>query len=120
MSEMSEKLKELARQIVGYSIRVEKNEKVLIMTQSLEAREFISYLIEEIYNRNGIPSVKVNDPYLGSQLAEGNTEERIQLLKTIQEQEVALYDSFINIRYATNDYEDKNINPEMNKKLKKA
>ncbi len=120
MSEMSEKLKQLAKQIVEYSIDVQKNEKVLIMTQSLEAREFISYLIEEIYHRHGIPSVKVNDPYLGSQLAEGNTEERIEMLKTIQEQEVAMYDSFINIRYATNDYEDKNIDPEMNKKLKKA
>lgn len=117
---MSEKLKELASQIVGYSIKVEKGEKVLIMTQSLEAREFISYLIEEIYNHGGVPSVKINDPYLGSQLSEGNTEERIELLKTIQEQEVELYDCFINIRYATNDYEDKNINPEMNRKLKKA
>lgn len=120
MSEMSEKLKQLARQIVEYSIEVKKNEKVLIMSQSLEAREFISYLIEEIYKNKGIPSVKINDPYLGSQLAEGNTEERIEMLKTIQEQEVAMYDSFINIRYATNDYEDKNIDPEMNKKLKQA
>ena len=40
---MSEKLKELAYQIVDYSIKVQKDEKVLIMTQSLEAREFISY-----------------------------------------------------------------------------
>lgn len=117
---MSEKLKQLARQIVGYSINVQKDEKVLITTQSLEARELISYLIEEIYSKGGVPSVKVNDPYLGSQLAEGNTEERIELLKKLQENEVELFDSFINIRYATNDYEDKNINPDMNKKLKKA
>lgn len=46
---MSEKLKELASLIVNYSIRVEKDERVLITTQSLETREFVSYLIEEIY-----------------------------------------------------------------------
>ncbi len=117
---MSEKLKELARQIVSYSIHVEKEEKVLITTQSLETREFVSYLIDEIYKSRGIPYVKFNDPILGSQLAEGNTEKRIDLLKTIQEQEVALYDSFIQIRYGMNDYEEKNVSPEMKKKLSKA
>ena len=117
---MSEKLKELARTIVSYSIHVEKDEKVLITTQSLETREFVSYLIEEIYKSGGIPYVKFNDPLWGSQLAQGNTDKRIELLKTIQEQEVALYDSFIQIRYGMNDYEEKNVSPEMKRKLSKA
>lgn len=117
---MSEKLKELARTIVSYSIHVEQDEKVLITTQSLETREFVSYLIEEIYKSGGIPYVKFNDPLWGSQLAQGNTDKRIELLKTIQEQEVALYDSFIQIRYGMNDYEEKNVSPEMKRKLSKA
>ena len=117
---MSEKLKELANMIVTYSISVNKGEKVLITTQSLETREFISYLIEEIYKCGGVPSVKINDPILGAQLSEGNTDERIDLLKKIQENEVELYDSFISIRYGMNDYESKNVSPEMTKKLSRA
>ncbi|MBE6147712.1 MAG: aminopeptidase [Firmicutes bacterium] len=117
---MSEKLKELANMIVSYSISVSKGEKVLITTQSLETREFISYLIEAIYKCGGVPSVKINDPILGAQLSEGNTDERIDLLKKIQEHEVDLYDSFISIRYNVNDYEGKNTHPEMQKKLSKA
>ncbi|MBD9104933.1 aminopeptidase [bacterium] len=117
---MSEKLKELASLIVNYSIRVEKDERVLITTQSLETREFVSYLIEEIYKNSGVPCLKINDPILGARLAEKNNEGRIELLKKIQENEVELFDSFINIRYATNDYENKNVSGEMSKKLSQA
>lgn len=117
---MSEKLKELASLIVNYSIRVEKDERVLITTQSLETHEFVSYLIEEIYKNGGVPCLKINDPILGARLAEKNNEGRIELLKKIQENEVELFDSFINIRYATNDYENKNVSGEMSKKLSQA
>lgn len=117
---MSEKLKELASLIVNYSIRVEKDERVLITTQSLETREFVSYLIEEIYKNGGVPCLKINDPILGARLAEKKNEGRIELLKKIQENEVELFDSFINIRYATNDYENKNVSGEMSKKLSQA
>ena len=117
---MSDKLKELADLIVTYSIHVEKDEKVLITTQSMETREFVCYLIEAIYKSGGVPSLKINDPILGAQLSEGNNEERIKLLQKIQENEVELFDSFINIRYAMNDYENKNVSGEMSKKLSQA
>ena len=117
---MSDKLKELANLIVSYSIHVEKDEKVLIITQSLETREFVSYLIEAIYKSGGVPCLKINDPLLGAQLSEGNNEGRIQLLQKIQENEVELFDSFINIRYSMNDYESKNVPAEMAKKLSQA
>ena len=71
---MSDKLKELAETIVNYSIHVEEGEKVLITTQSLDTREFISYLVDEIYKNNGIPVVKINDPIIGANLAEGNND----------------------------------------------
>jgi len=117
---MSDKLKALANSIVSYSIHVEKNEKVLITTQSIETREFVSYLIEAIYKSGGVPVLKINDPLLGAQLSEGNNEERIKLLKKIQENEVDMFDSFINIRYSMNDYEAKNVSSDMDKKLSKA
>lgn len=117
---MSEKLKELANMIVSYSINVEKDEKVLITTQSLETREFVSYLIDRIYEHGGVPSVKINDPFLAAQLAEGNTDKRIELIKKLQEQEVENYDSFISIAYGMNDYETKNVSATMLRKLKKA
>ena len=117
---MSEELKKLAHMIVSYSINVQRNEKVLITTQSLNTREFISYLIDNIYEQGGIPSVKINDPLLASKLSEGNTEERIKLIKKLQEEEVANYDSFINIAYSINDYESKNVPVDMIRKLKKA
>ncbi len=117
---MSNKLRSLANMIVNYSISIQKNEKVLITTQSLETKEFVSYLIDEIYKVGGIPSVKINDSIIGAQLAEGNTDERIKMIQKIQEQEVDMYDCFISIRYGINDFESKNVPPEMLKKLNKA
>lgn len=117
---MSEKLKELADIIINYSIHVEENERVLITTQSIETREFISYLVENIYKNGGVPCVKINDPIIGAHLSEGNTDGRVELLKKIQENEVELFDSFINIRYSMNDYENKNVSNEMSKKLSQA
>lgn len=117
---MTEKLKELAGIIVNYSIHVEKDEKVLITTQSIETREFVSYLIDEIYKKGAVPVVKINDPIIGAKLSEGNNEGRIKVLKKIQENEVDLFDSFIQIHYSMNDYEGKNVDNDMSKKLSKA
>lgn len=106
---MSDKLEELAKLIVTYSIDVKKNEKVLISCYTMEAREFISYLIDEIYNRGGIPFLDLNDPILNAQIAEGNNKERIKTLKNIEEYKVNLYDSYIQIMSSFNDFETKNI-----------
>ena len=112
---MSEKLKELAKTIVSYSIRVEKDEKVLITTQSTETREFINYLIDEIYLCGGVPVVKINDPLIGAKLSEKCNDGRIEVLKKMQESEVDIFDSFIQIRYSMNDFESKNVDKEMAK-----
>lgn len=106
---MSDKLEKLAKLIVNYSIDVQKGEKVLIQCNTIEAREFLSYLIDEIYNRKGIPFLNLTDSILNVQLAEGNNEERVAVLKEIEEFNVNMYDSYIQIRNSFNDFETKNI-----------
>lgn len=117
---MSEKLEKLAKMIVTYSIKVEKNEKVLISCYTSEAREFITYLIEEIVRQGGLPFVEIVDPIINTLLAENNSKERIEVLKKLEENKVNTYDSFIQIRSSFNDYESKNIPIEIDRLVSEA
>ncbi len=117
---MDEKLRELARTIASYSIDVKKGEKVLITTQSLETRDFVIYLIDEITKLGGIPFVNVVDQRINSKLLEVTTDNRIDLVKKYSEFEVDTFDSFIHIKYRVNDYENKNISKEITKKMGRA
>lgn len=117
---MTDKKKKLAENIASYSIDVKENDKVLITTQTIEDKEFFVYLIEEIKKRGGIPSVEVKDPVIGAILRENSTDERIEFIKKLNEFEVGMYDSFISIRYNTNDYETKNISSDIQQKYSRA
>ncbi len=117
---MDDKLRELARTIASYSIDVKKGEKVLITTQSLETRDFVIYLIDEITKLGGIPFVNVVDQRINSKLLEVTTDNRIDLVKKYSEFEVDTFDSFIHIKYRVNDYENKNISKEITKKMGRA
>ena len=117
---MEDKLKQLAKTIATYSIDVKKGEKVLITTQSLETRDFISYLIEEITDLGGIPFVNIVDQRLNSKLLSKTTDDRIDLIKKYSEFEVDTFDSFIQIKYRLNDYENKNVDSSILKKMGNA
>jgi aminopeptidase len=108
---MDERLKKLANSIVNYSLKIKNKEKILITCQSVKGIPLIKYLIESIYMCDGIPYVNLYDQELSVLLMEKTNSDRIELLKAISKFEIDNYDAFISIRYSVNDYEGKNINP---------
>src|SRR5574344_560399 len=112
-----DKIKALASTIVNYSVDVQEGEKVLITCQSMVPRDLIKALIKEIVSKNGIPYVNYNDPIIGAYLSENTNDERIELLKKHSEFEIENFDCFIIIRYGINDYESKNVPPEVLRKV---
>lgn len=117
---MENKIKELASIIVNYSLRVQKDEKVLISYQTEQPKALVKELIKRITDVGAIPFVNMTDPEVGSLLTERTTVERISLLKKYHEFEVDNFDSFISIRYRVNDYENKNVDQSITKKIGKA
>lgn len=117
---MTEEKRKLVELITGYSINVQKDEKVLITTQTLKDREFIIMLLDSIIARGGIPYIEMKDPILGAYLRKNSTDERINLIQKLSEFEVNTFDSFISIRYNENDYEGKDIPDSIQKKYGKA
>lgn len=114
---MEEKLKDLAKMIVNYSINVKPNERVMITYQSVNCDKLVMYLIKEIIARKGIPMTKLTDVVINNYLLENTTLERIDELLKHQEFEVNNIDSFISIRYTINDYESHQVRPEVIRKI---
>lgn len=104
-----DKIKELSKKIVDYSIRVNKNDKVLITYQSSACNDLVVELVKEVNSKGAVCHTKLSDPIINRELLLGTTEERANLLGNYSKFEVEEFTAFINIRYAINDYEDNDI-----------
>lgn len=114
---VSEELKKLSKTIVNYSIKVKENDRVLIVYRNSECKDFIKYLINDIFDNKGIPSVKLIDYELNTLITEKANSKVIDSMVKIKEFEVDNYDAFVQICYNENEYEGKNINHKILKEL---
>ena len=115
-----DRIKKLSEIIVNHSIKVVEKEKVLITYQSNEAMPLVKSLVEEILKHKGVPTIKYIDPEISNLVKENLSEEIIENKKNTLKFEVEEYDSFIQIRYTLSDYYDRNVDNDLNNKLKKA
>ena len=107
---MNEKFEILASTIVDYSIKVKTAENVLLTVEKNVDNELIKQIIDKILSKNASVVVKIIDNEINAFLNSKLTDSQILLNRKKLEHEVNTYDSFININYYTNDYNNKNIN----------
>lgn len=110
---MEKYIEKLSQLIVNYSLRVEEGEKVLITSKTNKCNEFIKNLVNDIIIRGGCPVVKYIDNEISSVIYEKMTEDMTDLYAKIKENEVETFDSFIQILYNDNDYENNKMNTKM-------
>lgn len=110
----------LAHTIANYSLALKENEKVLLVTTSLETRDLLEALIDEITQLKAIVSIRISDQALSAQIIEKSSEKRIELIKKQDAFDVENFDAFISIVYSINDYEGKNISKEIRRKQGEA
>lgn len=113
-----ERLKKLSEIIVNHSVKVKKNDKVLITYMSKEAEYFVKCLVKDILKNKGIPTIKYNNPELEELVKLELNDNIIDNRKNILAFEVSEYDSFIQIHSNISDYYDKSTNNELNNKMK--
>lgn len=114
---MDERLRKLSKTITNYSIDVKEGERVLISTSSIKTTPLIKLLIEDIAALGASAFVKITDTTISALLNKDLTTNRIKAMKEIYASELENYDSFISIVYKENDFELKNIDPNMKKEL---
>lgn len=115
-----EKLEKLAKTIVEYSINAQPKENVLISTDDIVAKPLIKELVKKLNEREANAYVQIKDSEIENLLLLGTTKSRVELLKSIEEQTVSNYQSFIRIMCNTNDYENINIDKSIKNEISKA
>lgn len=112
-----ERINKLADLIVNYSLKVKRNEAILINGETDNSKPLVKALIKEIVKAKGIPFVEFYDPEIKACLDENNTLERIKLLKKQLKFKVERYAGFIYLKYNKNNYEDKYVTKESRRLL---
>lgn len=117
---MEEKLDKLSEMIVSYSLKLKENDRVLITSHSNNPKPLILKLIDKIVEKKGIPFVRILDSEIETHLLEKTLQNKVQCLSEQSMFDVEHYDCFIQIRYITNDYENRDVKDEINKMVKEA
>lgn len=111
MGDDMDKIEELSKKIVDYSIKLDKDDKVLITYQNTACNDLVESLIDNISKKGAICHTKFIDPIINHKLMVNTDSKKAKLLGEYSRFEVENYTAFIMIRYTINDYEDNDIEP---------
>jgi aminopeptidase len=95
------RLQTLAKNLVGYSVRVQPGENVLIDMIGTE-RELVNCLVEEVYARGGRPFVELNDRAVLRSILQGATQEHMEQWADIDLNRMKNMHAYIAIRAGEN------------------
>ncbi|MFP4697843.1 MAG: aminopeptidase [Eubacteriales bacterium] len=95
---MDERIKTLAKNLVNYSINVQKGEKVLIHHTGSSTNLLAKELIQEVYNAGGIPFVETSNRRLQRELMLKATKEQYDLMAKTDALLMENMDCYIGVR----------------------
>lgn len=95
---MDERIKKLAYNLVNYSCRVQKGEKVLISCNGVHPLPLVKQLIKEIYVAGGLAFVDFTTNSLDRELLLGATEEQLKILAENEAAKMRQMDCYIGVR----------------------
>lgn len=95
------RLQTLARNLVRYSMDVQAGEKVLIEMIGPE-RELVRCLVEEVYDRGGLPYVELRDPAVEASILKGLTEEQVRAWAEMEMARMKEMQCYVGIRSGEN------------------
>jgi len=99
---MEPRIKKLAENLVNYSCKLNKGEKVLISSNGITAMPLIKALIKETYSIDAIPFVDIKTSSIERELLLGATEQQLELLAEVDAKKMQQMDAYIGIGCNTN------------------
>ena len=90
---MDSRFETLAKNLVNYSCRVEKGEKVMINCNGTSAFPLVKALIREIYNVGAYPFVEIKSNVIQRELLMGCSKEMFNEIKEIDNARMAMFDA---------------------------
>lgn len=105
------RIEKLAKNLINYSVELQKGEKVLIENFGLE-RELVTALVKEAYAAGGYPFVLLKDQQVDRALLMGAEEEQYNLIADFEANLMSQMDGYIGLRSVSNINEQADVPPE--------
>lgn len=113
---MDERIKQLAKNLVNYSVKVKPGDKVYIHHVGSDTRDLARQLVKEIYAAGGVPFPHFEDQTMLREVLLNCTKEQMQLMAEVSCKEMEQMDCYIGVRGNENAAELADV-PEENRKL---
>ncbi len=111
---MDPRFEVLAKNIVNYSCKIQKGEKVLIGCGGFNGIPLVNALIKEIYNVGAYPYVEITHNSVQRQLLMGASKEQYEFLAKVDAEKMAGMDAYIGIGCQDNTAEMADVPGEKN------
>lgn len=99
---MDERIKKLAYNLVNYSMKVQKNDKVYIDYSGESTEALASQLVKEVYEAGGVPFPHYTNQRVLRQMLMNCTEEQLKLKAEIDAKEMDQMDCYVAVRGTDN------------------
>lgn len=109
---MDARIVTLAHNLVNYSVKVQKGEKVYINYIGRATLDLARQLVKEVYAAGGIPFVHYEDMRLRREILLSCTEEQLKLMAEVDSLEMSKMDCYIGVRGSDNIAELADVPPE--------
>ncbi len=102
---MDPRIKRVAKNLVEYSCRIGKGDRVLIEAKDEAAKPLVHALVEEIAAAEGVPFVQLNDMGITRKLLMNSSDSWLQVQKEVDLLRMKNMDAYIGINARNNSYE---------------
>jgi aminopeptidase len=99
---MDPRIKKLAENLVNYSCRVKKDEKVLVECVGSSGIPLVKALVKETYKAGGVPFIDLKESAVTRELLKGCTVQQLKFMAAHELARMKEIDSFIGIRASNN------------------
>ena len=106
---MDQRLKTLAYNLVHYSCRLEKGEKILIHCNGVHPIPLVKQIVKEVYNVGAVPFLDLMTNSLERELLLGATQEQQEIMADVDARLMEQMDAFIGVRGEDNLMEQSDI-----------
>lgn len=102
---MDERIKKLAHNLVNYSTKVGKKDKVLISASGDDPKDLVKALVKEVYAAGGYPYVQLADQSISREIMMGCSEEQLKFQNEFELFKMKGMDCYIGIGSSDNSSE---------------
>ncbi|AKO94429.1 aminopeptidase [Priestia filamentosa] len=102
------RIQQLAKNLIQYSVKLQKGEKILIENFGLQ-KELVSALVKEAYEAGGLPFVSLKDHTVDRSLLMGASEEQYELIAQFEANVMKEMDAYIGLRAGDNIFEQSDV-----------